>query len=366
MSGRRPGFSTVRQYYADLIARFRLPRGTACALALLLAATGIFMPVQAEPADRSLCVYDPIGAHGFIYQLFQSYLIQAREWGVRFDLRPYTSEAVVADDFKSGRCDAAGMTGVQAREFVKFAGSLDMVGGLQTYDQLHTAIRVMSSPAAAEYMKQGPYEVAGVVPGGKVFLFSRDREWLAGLEAAAGKKVAVLSYDKQASTLARVAGVSPVPASIATFGPMFNNGAVDMAYAPAFAHEVLELYKGLGERGGIADFVLGMLSLQLVIHADRFPEGFAQKSRLWVLKQIWDPVMRRIRQSEKAIPDKYWVPISGQREAKYRPMIREVRQRLWVENWYSHKMQALLKKIRCQSNPSLAECRMDTEGGPLP
>ncbi len=331
----------------------------------LLWVAGATTPVLAQPLQRSLCVYDPVGASGFVYQQFQDYLIQARDWGIEFDLRAYTDEGVAANDFKAGRCDAVGLTGVRNRQFVQFAGSLDMVGGLQTYDQLHTAIKVMSSPKAAEHMQQDGYEVAGVVPGGKVFLFSRNRDWLASLEAAAGKKVAVMGYDKQASTLANVAGASPVPATIATFGAMFNNGSVDMAYAPSFAYDALELYKGLGEDGGIADFVLGMLSLQLVVHQDRFPDEFPQQSRSWVAANTWEPVMRRIRQADNDIPERYWVRISGDREAKYRPMIREVRQRLWDAGWYDHRMQHLLKKIRCSTDASLAECSLDTEGGPV-
>ena len=73
---------------------------------------------------------------------------------------------------------------------------------------------------------------------------------LDSLQAAAGKKVAVIGYDKQARVVANVAGASPVPATIASFGPLFNNHSVDMAYAPAIAYKPLELYKGLGENGG--------------------------------------------------------------------------------------------------------------------
>ena len=125
---------------------------------------------------RSLCVYDPIGANGFIYQSFQDYVVQAREWGIKLNTRAYTDEAVAANDFKAGKCDMVGITGIRAIHFVKFAGSLDMAGGLQSYDQVKTAIKVMSSPKAADRMSEDGYEVVGVddlssgredrVPGG--------------------------------------------------------------------------------------------------------------------------------------------------------------------------------------------------------
>tara|TARA_B100002049_G_scaffold221000_1_gene189915 strand:- start:1992 stop:3038 length:1047 start_codon:yes stop_codon:yes gene_type:complete len=314
---------------------------------------------------RSLCVYDPIGANGFIYQSFQDYVVQAREWGIKLNTRAYTDEAVAANDFKAGKCDMVGVTGIRAIHFVKFAGSLDMAGGLQTYDQEKTAIKVMSSPKAADRMTEGDYEVVGVVPLGKAFLFSRDKSYLESLDTVAGKKIAVMSYDKQASTLANVAGASPVGASIASFGPMFNNGSVDLAYAPSFAYNALELYKGLGEQGGIADFVLGMLSGQLIIHKDKFEDGFGQKSREWVFNNMYDSTMRRVKNADQEIPDKYWVHISGERDANYREMFRNTREKLWEDNWYDHDMQHMLKKIRCSTDAGLAECSQPSEGGAI-
>lgn len=73
--------------------------------------------------------------------------------------------------------------------------------------------------------------------------------------------------------------------------------------------------------------------------------------------------MTRIRRSDRGIPDRYWEHINGERETKYRSMLREIRQRLWREGWYDHRMQHLLKKIRCSTNPGLAECSLDSEGG---
>ncbi|RJS94175.1 RND transporter [Salinisphaera sp. Q1T1-3] len=326
---------------------------------------GVIPPAAAQTETRSFCVYDPIGANGFIYQALQDYVVQARAWGLKLEPRAYTDEGVAASDFKAGKCDMAAMTGVRAIHFVKFAGSLDMAGGLQNYDQERTAIRVMSSPKASPYMQDGDYEVAGVVPLGKAFLFSRDRKLLRSIDNIAGKKVAVLSYDKQASTLARIAGASPVGATIASFGPMFNNGSVDLAYAPAFAYNALELYKGLGQDGGIADFVLGMLSGQMLIHKDRFPEGYGEKSRQWVFDNMFDATLSRVTGAEKQIPDQYWVRINDERSTKYRELFRNVRVKLGQADWYSHRMQHLLKKIRCDSDAGLAECSLDSEGGPV-
>jgi hypothetical protein len=314
--------------------------------------------------NRTLCIYDPIGANGIIYQSFQDYITQALSWGVKFDPKPYTDEDVAVSDFKSGKCDAVEITGVHNIQFVKFAGSLDMVGGLQTYQEEHTAIEAMSSPRAAKYMTASDFEVAAVVPGGKVFLFARHKDNLSSMQKAAGKKVAVLTFDQQAFKFANVAGAAPVPATIASFGPMFNNGSVEYAYAPSFAYKALELYKGLGTDGGIADYVLGMLSLQLDIHKKKFPANFGQQSRSWVADNMWDVSINRIEQTDHEIPQNFWSHVDDQRTESYSTLLIKVRQDLWDDNWYDHDMQHMLKKIRCKSNPSAAECSQTTEGGP--
>ena len=316
-----------------------------------------------HPLHRSLCVYDPVGAQGVIKQQFDDLLIIARDAGIDFDVRAYTDEGVVAGDLKAGRCDAAVVTGIRAKQFVSFSGSLDMAGGLQTYAQEKTAIDVMASDKAAPLMSEGLYEVAGVVPGGKVYLFSRERSFLDSLSAAAGRKVAVIGFDRQAEVVANAAGTAPVAATLASFGPLFNNHAVDMAYAPAIAFVPFELYKGMGQRGGVADFVLGMLSLQIVIRRSQFPVNFGAVSRRWAADMAWDRAMPFIRRADASIPSRYWVHINGERETKYRQMLREVRQQLWNEDWYNHRMQRLLKKIRCADDAGLAECSLDTEGG---
>lgn len=333
--------------------------------AAVIVGLGAWNCALAAAVERSLCIYDPIGANGFVYQTFTNYINEALNWGVKFNPRPYTDAQVAIADFTAGKCDAMEIPGVNNIHLVKFAGSLDMLGGLQSYEGEHTAIQVISSPKAAKLMTQGTVEVVGVVPGGKAFLFARDKANLESIAKAAGKKVAILDNDKQASTFANVAGASAVNATIATFGPMFNNGSVDYCYAPSFAYEALELYKGLGANGGIADYVLGQLSLQVDIHKDRFPADFGQQSRTWVANNMWNTAIAKVKESDAKIDKKYWVHIDEARSTKYNDLAAQVRQKLWDSNWYSHKMQRLLKKIRCKEKPGMAECSGNTEGGPV-
>jgi len=161
-------------------------------------------------------------------------------------------------------------------------------------------------------------------------------------------------------------GASPVPASIASLGPLFNNGSAELTYAPALAYEPLELKTGLTPDGGIADFVLGMLSGQILIHRDRFDDSFGPKSRQWVSDHLVDQTVAMAEKAQARIPEKFWVRINAEREDRYRERFRDVRETLWDEGWYSHRMQRLLKKVRCASDAGLAECTLDTEGGTVP
>jgi hypothetical protein len=78
----------------------------------------------------------------------------------------------------------------------------------------------------------------------------------------------------------------------------------------------------------------------------------------------WDPAMGRIKEADADIPDHYWVHIDPERTKTYATMLIKVRQDLWNSGWYDHTMQHMLKKIRCQTNPSAGECSLDAEGGP--
>lgn len=315
--------------------------------------------------ERRFCIFDPNGADGLIYQTYDSYVVQAESWGYRLERQPYTDEAVLANDFKAGRCDMAAMTGFRTLQFVKFSGSLDMAGGLRRYRGEKQAVRAMSTSKAAPYMSANGYTVVGILPLGKAYLFARQRQYLTAQGGLVGKKIAVLNYDKQASTIARAAGAAPVPASISAFGNLFNNGAVDMAYAPATAYKPYELAKGMGTQGGVSHFVLGMVSDQVLIHTKQFADGFGATSRGWMLNHLFDRTLARVQAAEQQIPASSWVQLNPARTHDYQQMIRDARETLWSQGWYSHRMQHLLKQIRCSNNPDAAECTADSEGGAM-
>ena len=310
--------------------------------------------VPQKDKKLTLCVWDIVGKNGPVFSQMEDYRLQALKWGADLTLKPYTDEKIAAEDLKAGICDAAGITGLRGREFNSFTGTLDSIGAIPSDDMMKTVLHYMANPKLANLMVSGPYEVAGIGPAGAAYLFVKDRG-INDVSKLAGKKIAVLDFDKTQAIMAESVGMSPVSASITNFGSMFNNGSVDIIGAPAVAYDALELYKGLGKNGAIVDFPLIQLTVQIIIRKDRFPPGFGQKSREYVFNQ-YDRFMDYIKSATKDIKPSYWLELPEQDKKKYQEMFRQSRIKLRDDGYYNGRMLSFLSKVRCQKDPSLAEC----------
>lgn len=315
----------------------------------------IFQTAQAsELPTRTFCVFDPIGVKGPAYQGMLDYKAAALAWGVKLKLQAYTSEAVALADFKAGLCDAVGLTGTRIRPFNKFTATIEAVGAIDTYEQMRKLVGMLANPKASKYMIEGDYEVAGIMPAGAVFIFVRDKA-INSVEAAAGKRLATLDYDTASVKVVKRIGATMVPVNIATFAPRFNNGFVDLAYAPAIAYEPFEMYKGMGDKGGILRFNLAQMNGQLILRKDRFPKEFGQSSRDYAFSNF-TLALEHIVAAEKGIPEKYWIDLPAEKQTEYKEMLRQVRLELRDEGVYDKRMLKILFKLRCKSNPSHYEC----------
>lgn len=311
------------------------------------------------PIQRTLCVWDLMGANGDTYSLMKDYRIAAKEWGIDLKLKAYSDEKIATEDFRVGQCDAAVITGLRAKPFNTFAGSLESIGSIPTYKHLKMVVSTLGSPKAANLMQQGNYEVAGLMPMGSAYFFLADRS-IDEVGKLAGKKIAVFDYDKSQSQLVQRVGAQAVPSDISNFGSKFNNGVVDIIVAPATAYRPLELYRGLGKGGGIPDFVLAQVFLQVVTRKERFPDGFGQQSRQYLSSQF-DRVLAMVTRYERDIEPKYWLHIPDEDRPRYFAMMREARIDLTKNGTYDKRMMSLLKKVRCQVEPQNAECSENLE-----
>jgi hypothetical protein len=330
------------------------------AVRVLLAGTGLALAVQANAADKqTLCVWDISGTQGDVYNLMKDYKLAAARWGGNIELRAYTDEKIASEDFKAGQCDAVIMTGLRGRQFNGFTGSLDSLGSMPTYDHVKKVLATLSKPQLAQLMVSGNYEVGGITPLGAAYLFVNDRG-INNVGKLSGKKIAVLDYDKAQARMVQKVGAQPVASDVTNFAGKFNNGSVDIVGAPAAAFKPLELFKGLGTKGGIVQFPLVQVSLQLYLRKDRFPEGFGQKSREYMFSQF-ERAMTLVSAAEKEIDKKFWMEIPPADKEKYMQMIRESRIALMNEGIYDKKAMKLLKKVRCEISAGEAECAQNLE-----
>ncbi len=326
-------------------------------LLLLLILSSSSFVVLAE--TKSLCVFDLLGANGPIYAQMKDYKIAAMNWDTDLQLKPYISEAKAATDFKAGLCDAVSFTGIQSRQFNPFTGSLDAMGALPSYAHLKTVISTISTAQAAPLMTRGPYEVVGIIPIGAAYLFVNDRSLVSEHANTEGGltniRIAVMDNDPAQQELVSLLGTPSMSSSIAAMYKKFNTGVVDVTYGPAVIYEAMELHKGLQANGGVVNFPLAQLTLQIIIHKAEFPENFGQKSREYTLGQF-DKAVLLAKNHEHRIAPQWWLSISEANQKRYHDIYRKTRILLQNKGVYDAKMLTIMRMVRCKKEPLRSEC----------
>ncbi len=300
------------------------------------------------------CVWDPVGANGPFIAFLKETKLKAISWGVDLQMDAYTDEKVAANDFKSGVCDAVFLTNLLAKDFVPFSAAFGAPGGITSLDQLKTLSASLNSPKAQSLISQDKYEVAGLYPIGEIYTFVRDRSEVE-ISSISGKKVTILNGDVASTKFVDMVGASPVHTTLATWAGQFNNGNVDVMFGPALAYNTFELYKGLGDKGGIIDFNILYAVMEVVVNRDRVPVSFADHMRKHALSRF-DELENTVHQAESEIPEKYWVKLDEENRQEYEDMVKKVRLTLRDEKAYDSKAITILWKIRCKFNPGSSEC----------
>lgn len=314
-----------------------------------------------HPLRLSFCIFDPMGAQGDIFSYAKDLALEGRKWNVHAELKPYTDERVAAEDFKAGQCDGVAITTLRAKQFNHFMGSLDAVGAVPNYAQMRTVMRaLLANPKILPLTINGPYQVAAIIPVGSAYLMVRDRE-INSLEKAAGKKIAVMDWDKSQTRMVQRMGAQAVPSDITNFGGRFNNGQVDIIAAPAVVFRPFELHRGLGSKGAIFQLPLINLTGSVVINRERLQKQVPDldhkilKIQEYAISQT-ERIFRIIDKAERDIDRRYWLRLQAEEEEKYTQMMREARLQLTKEGVYDARMMAILKKVRCRYSPRDAEC----------
>ena len=317
-----------------------------------------------EPID--VCVFDLIGSSGDQFALAEDFALDMRDEGVEFNLKPYTDEDVAMADFAAGDCNGLMATDIRIRRYNQFTGTLSAVGAIPTYDHLETVLTVLADPNNADRMKSDGYEIAGIFPLGAAFLFVINDEWDTASDLA-GRRIATLDHHEDAIHMVNYVNASVEPSELTDFGGKFNNHSVDAAYAPGWAYDALELYRGVGDEGGVVDYPLGQLTMQLVVRDDVLTEEQGQRARE-VAFDMFDDTIDLAERYEEDIPEDRWIHIPDEDIEDYQEMFRQNRIELRdgedsdgdeVRQAYDGDMLTLLRRVRCRFDPDASECTAD-------
>jgi TRAP-type C4-dicarboxylate transport system substrate-binding protein len=333
-------------YSRDMPVRVRL-----AAIAKLV---GIDQMPPGTALNRKICIWDIAGRNGPVFQAAMEQRAMALEYGIDLEMIPFTNETVMVEELKAGHCDAALMSGMRARLFNSYTGTIDAIGAIPDNQHMRTLLQVLAHPSQAGHMVQGEYVIMGIFSGGAAHVFVNDKR-ISSLAKAAGKRVAVLDYDKTQSEMVAGIGATPVPSDIVSAPNKFNNGVVDILAAPLIAYELLELYKGMEPDGGIVDYPIAQISMQLVGRLDKFPNEVAQLIREASF-EAYDRVRARVKVEEDRVPDHWWIDIPADEKREYEAMMQEARDTLREQDYYDGRMLDLQSRIRCKFDPSRGEC----------
>lgn len=308
---------------------------------------------------QTLCVFDPLGSQGDIYSLMKDYALASKQWNADVKLKPYADEKLATIDFKSGKCDGMAISGIRARVLNEFVGTISAAGGVVTNEQTKTILALAGNPKLAPDMQGKGTEVVGVTSLGFAYLMVKDRK-NDSLEDFAKVRTGTMAYDIVQEKIVEKVGGNPVPMELNELGAKFNSGQIDVVIVPPVAFKPMELYKGMGTQGAIWKFPLALITLVVITHPDKFPDGYGQSSRTWFVSQL-SRQMGAMNNVEKSIDAKYWGTLPPKLLDGNIRIIRQARLSLTRDGTYDKKMTGILKKVRCRHDPSNYECGLKDE-----
>lgn len=314
-------------------------------------------------AKQEICVFDLLGKAGESYKMMEEWALAAKTWNTDVQLIAYQNEELADKDFKNGKCDAAYITTMRARQYNKFAGSIDALGGVPTNAIALKAITFVLDKRNVKRLKtkidNEEIEIGGIGQIGPAYIFVNDRA-INTIEKGKGKKFAVLAYDKAQIAMVERVGAIPVPSDISNFIKKFNTGEVPMVGAPAYAFKPLEMEKGLGSKGALINFPVLNVTADLVFRSQKFPATFGNDSRTWFIKQL-PRQFSMVKRLEEGIPAKYRLSLSKVDTEKYQKLLRDGRMDLTRQGIYDPTMMSVLKRARCTVDRTNFECSLAGE-----
>ena len=157
------------------------------------------------PEPVSLCVWDPIGQGGQIFDNAKSYALAMSKYGFDVKLKAYTDEGVAAEDFKVGQCAGLLATSIRTKPYNTVTAAMDTGGAVTimrdgkidmdaSYKVLQKALQVLASPQASKFAVQDRWEMAGAIPLGPIYVMVRDKTLFK--KGFAGTRMPAFEHDK--------------------------------------------------------------------------------------------------------------------------------------------------------------------------
>jgi hypothetical protein len=317
----------------------------------------------------SLCVWDPLGNSGPLTEGAKDYALAMQKHGVDLGIKSYTDEHVASEEFRVGVCDGLMATSLRTKLYNPVTAAMDYGGAAtivrdgvvdmaSSYQVIQKALQIFASAAGAKLNVQDRFEVVGIVPFGPIYTWARDRTVFK--RGFAGTRMAAFDHDKTQAYVIAAIGAQPVSADTHNFATKFNNGGLDVIFAPAVAYKPLEFAKGMGTQGGVSHLPLAFSTMQIVVTRGKFPEGFGQQSRQYWLDH-YEPIMNSVRKAEADVPAALWVDYPPQEAAAFVAGQRDMRIELANKGFYNKQGLKLMKRVRCSVYSAAAECGNQAE-----
>ena len=314
--------------------------------------TGIVNLAQANTLN--ICVFDLAGANGDTMNLMRDYTLAAKEWGVEVDIQVHSILASAMEAFEQKKCKGLVADNYSTKKFNNFMGTIGAVGAMPNYEIAHRLFLALGSPKLKSKFINKNYEVVGYIPYGFAYFFTKDRS-ITSVQQLAGKRLGIMEVDPSQRRMAQKVGMVPIGMNIDNIATKFRRGEFDIVPSPLVGYQVFDGKAILGERGGVANYPLAFISMNLVLHRGNYPEDFGSKSRQW-FSQKSGHMIRVVQSWEKHIPAHMFYTIPKIDYPSYDKLTSQLRKEFIDNLTYDNTMINLMRHLRCSNDKNFIEC----------
>lgn len=303
----------------------------------------------------NLCVFDIIGANGDTMGIAKDYALAAKNWGVNINPIVYKNVEPLLADFNSNKCDGIVADNYNTRPYNQFMATVGAVGVISDYDIAQSVLFALSSPKLERHMNYKNWEVVGYIPYGLAYFASKDRT-VDSIQKLAGKRIGILQVDPSQRRMAQKVGMQPINMTIDSMAAQFRKGDFDVMPMPLIAYQPFEIGKVLGSKGGFPRYPLAFLTLNVVMKKGTYPDGFAQKSRVW-FSQKSKQFISIVKKWDATVPKSMMYEIPDIDRPSYDTLLAQMRREFVANKTYDSTMINLIKYFRCKQDPKFIDCK---------